>query len=567
MSKHTFRVDSIKGGISSEYFSEGSGYLASIGIDPELSFDIPAANSSAVKSSGAIMPSSYTRFDGGTHSTYTGAPYWMSAQNKTDNTYILANDGKLYSLNNTFTYRNSDENSVSFPISISSCGGNGMAYYNNFLYIFQNADVAVYGPLDNASSNLAETETIWSGANKAGSAGRYPGFNMASANALTNYAYPALQGGVMPNHPAHVHQGDLYFGDSLNSANSAWKANQGIINRITTKTTTCEGDTDDGSAYNVLSLPYGYFPTAIESYGSDLIIAAICAPIVGNSAAINYGKAALFLWDTYSNGWYQAIYLSDPIISALKNVNGSVYVFSGNTQSGCRVSVYSGGQSVSQVAYLDEGMPPLAGDIDSFGDKVYFGGFTTYPARSASVFSLGSKFADQRFALHNVIRTASAGTSPAVTMVKNIQQANFSYPRFIVGWRDGSVSGATDQFSNGSGTFNSVFRTEVFKTEGRFVINKIFIPLTKAVDSGTSITVKVYVDTETTSFTLDTINDTNFSGLKNILYKNPKMDNTNPVTGYNNFFLEFTFTGSTVNGILFPIKIDTEIFDDEKTRP
>lgn len=386
----------------------------------------------------------------------------------------------------------------------------------------------------------------------------WTGVTLGSQTALNNYVYVTVRNITIPNHPMHVHvDGSLYLGDTLNG--------QGVIHVITTTKVTKEGDTNNGSAYRVLALPFGYYPTDIESYGTDLVISAIQNASASTGTVINQGRAALFFWDTLSSTYYNQVNLPDPLVTALLNKNGVIYVFSGNVPGGARVSTYVGGNSVQQVAYLEEGFSPLAGGVDAFGDRVSFGGFTTYPVASASVFSVGSKLGGS--ALHNTVRTTSAGTSPIATCVKYVQQANNSTPRVIVGWRDGTTSKLDyNNDVDGSFTCNSVFRTQVFTPGAKFVVRTIRIPLTTAVDSSTTITPKIWVDDESSSFTLDTINNTNFSGKRNVLYKNPKMDGTQEVSGFHNLFLELTFSGARYIGATFPIEIEVEIYEDEPTR-
>ncbi len=538
-----YTVSSIAGGISSAFNNaQPDTYLASVGIDADLPLGLAAEGARAIRTSSAIMPSTYSTFTTSEFST-SSVPLWLATNPKTSNSFVYTSGGKFASFTSAIAMRTTDEAGTALPITVASSSGNGMAYYNNYVYVASDSDIYRYGPL-NSTGTLAMSGSFW--------------VTTLGFSALTATAYVTVRNVTIPNHPMHVHvDGSLYFGDAKNG--------QGTINVITTKKITVEGDTNNGSAQQVLMLPFGYFPTDIESYGTDLVISAIQNASGSTGTVINQGRAALFFWDTLSNTYYNQVNLPDPLVTALLNKNGILYVFSGNVPGGARVSTYSGGNSVQQVAYLEEGFSPLAGGVDAFGDRVSFGGFTTYPKTSASVFSVGSKLGGT--SLHNTVATTSAGTNPIATCVKYVQQANNSAPRVIVGWRDGATSKLDyNNDTDGSFTCNSVFRTQVFTPGAKFVVRSIRLPLTAAVDSSTTITPKIWVDDESSSFTLDTINNTNFSGKRNVLYKNPKMDGTQEVSGFHNLFLELTFSGARYIGVTFPIQIEVEIYEDEPTR-
>lgn len=537
MARQEFRIDSISGGWSRSLYEPQKGqYLASIGIDPDLPLTV-----SSVRTSGGIIPSIYTKFSG---TEFTGSPKWIITNPKTTDTYIYASDGKLHSFNSSIAMRSTDAAGTALPISISGGAGNGAIYYNNFLYLFEGDNISQYGGLDQGAS-VAKTENVWTGAK----------FGMS---ALTDYIYPSTRAGVIPNHPAHLHvDGAVYFGDS-SSTNR-----KGLIHKLKTTRTTIDGDTNDGSAYNVLDLPVGFFPTDIESYGNDLVISAIqISESLSGSNQVNQGRAALFFWDTISDSFYNQVPLPDPLCTALLNNNGQLFVFSGNAQSGARVSRYAGGQSLEQVAYLDEGVSPLAGAIDAFGSRISFGGYTSYPETSASVFSIGSKTGYNTRALHNTARTSSTGSSPGVSALKYVQQANNAAPRLIIGWFDGSGRGL-DYYTTGNPVTDAVWNSPVFTIGKKFTIERIQFPLTQTADSGTNITPTIYVDDERSSFALTAISDATHPSKRTIVYKNPKNSSGAEVRGEYNFYLRLKWTSSTYVGVSFPIIITAQVYDDE----
>ena len=405
MPKQRITINSVLSGFSATQYAgvEGS-YNSSIGIDPDF------AIGSQIKTSGMIVPTRYEKFS---VSEIDGFPLWIITQPKTSNSFCYTSAGKLHSFDSDIAMRATDEASTAFPITLTGGAGNGAAYYNNFVYLAEATDISQYGGLDQDAS-IAETENVWTGAK----------FGLT---ALTNTTYPTIRGTPIPNHPMHVH-GDnaCYVGDVI--------AGQGVLHKIKTKKTTIEGDTNDGSGYNVLDLPFGYYPTDIESWGTDVMIAAIQT----TDSTINQGKAALFIWDpTDTVSFYRGpIFLPDPLVTALLNINGIVYIWSGNSSNGVRLSRYIGGDSVEEIMYLEEGVVPFAGAVDALGSRIVFGSFTTYPVASASVLAFGSKKGSLPKGIHNIIKSTSAGATPMIFSLKYIQQDSNIKPKLIIGWGD-----------------------------------------------------------------------------------------------------------------------------------
>lgn len=122
------------------------------------------------------------------------------------------------------------------------------------------------------------------------------------------------------------------------------------------------------------------------------------------------------------------------------------------------------------------------------------------------------------------------------------------------------MASGIDKLSS-TATINSVFRTKLFVIGQKFQITSIRIPLGKAVASNMEIIVKIYIDEESTTQTLATVNSTNFANSdRKIVYKEPELDNA---IGENNFFLEFNHGLTVTLPQLLPIKITLETFDDE----
>lgn len=412
--KQELRITNILGGISpASYFGPEGNYISSIAIDPDM--PITDSGTGSIRTAGQIRPVGYAAFDG---SEITGNPYWFLTNPKNTNIYVYQNSGKVTSYSSSL----GSETNVGTP---TSGAGNGAVYYNNYLYFATPTDVSRYGPLNNSPS-LANT--VWTGS------------TLGSQSALINTTYPSIRGsGVMPNHVMYVHlDNKLYIADY----NTTAYPGQGVVHYIKTTKTTDEGDTNDSSTANALDLPFGFMPTAISSYGEDLVIAAIQT----TDTTADQGNAALFFWDTTSPSYYKQVFLDEPLISAVKSANGILYVFAGklaatNTAgNGYSVYQYLGGQSFKEIYTPDEGWPPLQGATDANGDRIAWGTCITDPANAAVVMAYGSKNGGLPPAVHCIARaTASAtATDGLVTALAYVLQASNAIPRLIIGWRDGS---------------------------------------------------------------------------------------------------------------------------------
>ena len=513
----------------SRYIYGDGQFDSSIWIDP----DYPVG--AGIKTSGAIIPTRYEEFSG---SNITGYPKFITNTTKNALTYVYNSDGKVVSYSSSL----GSETLVGTP---TSGAGNGMAYYNNYIYFATPTQVFRYGPLDNspALSNalIANSELL-------------DGWNAGADTLLTNTTYPTVRGTALPNHVMHVHtDNSLYLCDYING--------QGMLHRINTKKTTDEGDTNGTtvpSAYNVLDFPFGYYPTAIASYDTDLVIAAIRT----TDSTVNQGSGSLFFWDTTSSSFYREVPIPDPLVTAMKFANGVLYIWSGNASNGVRLSAYLGGQTIRQVAFLEEGTPPMAGAVDIIGNKIIFGGWTSYPSSSACVFSFGSKNEALPKSLQCIARSTSAGATGSVTALKYVLQSSNIIPQMVIGWGD-DTSGASgkglDKRST-TATYNTVFRSEVFSVGQPFNILKIRIPLTQAVATNMTVTPKIFLDDDVSTGTaLTTINTTNFSGKKNIVYAGSQLKG---LQGLHNIMIELSFTGSVECAVTLPISIEVDLQND-----
>lgn len=597
MAKKILKINQIfQGQSASQYFGSEGTYNTSIAIDP----DLPIV-STDTRTSGFIVPVGYAKFSG----ALVNAPVVkIITQPKSNTTYVVLNNGRLISYDSslgtetliasTFTvtiaspavftltaHGLSAGNVVYFSTSgalptgltagtayyviaagltadafeVSTTAGGaavntsgsqsgthsitmackGAAYYNNYIYMMTGTNVSRYGPLNNSPS-LAHG--FW--------------VTTLSLTALTDTTYPTLRSVMLPNHFAHVHgDNSMYFCDFING--------QGLIHRITTKKVTNEGDTNGttvASAYNVLDLPFGFYPTSIESHGTNVVILGIYT----TDTTINQGRSAFVVWDpTNTISWnIGPVYLPDPLATAIMNINGLLHIWSGNAQNGVRVSRYLGsGESVKDLAYQEEGLPPFSGAVDALGNRVVWGGFTTSPSVGSAVFAYGSK--DSRFpaGLHNVVKGSGSGTTPIVTALKFVQQASNVAPKIIVASTDGTGT-QIDSYSV-SATLASKIRF-MFNLGQKFSIEKVSIPLAGAVNSTTTITPTIYFDDLSSNKTLAVINNTNYPSKRKVIYKGPELKDYD---GQNNFLLELAWTNTNPLPVALPIIIEIDLKEDE----
>jgi len=522
MSTIIVKQESIDGGISPTYFGDTkrNQYRIGLGIDPDITM-ISGVSTSAYKMSNCVMPVGYTKFSSTEVDAYPIK--WIVPPASTAYVYCILSNGKILRYSSAL-------GSVSTIGTVTGNAAQGAEYYNDYIYITgtgaSNNDVSRYGPL---SGVAALTNTVWTGA------------TLGTQTALANVTYPTINGAPIPKHWMHSHvDGQLYFLDYVSG--------QGAVHVIRTTTT----GTNNGSAYNVLDLPFGYYPTSITNYGTNIAITAIKT----TDTTIRQGDAALFLWDTISESFYQQITLPDVFATALLNVNGRLYVFTGSATA-CRVSVFEGGNTVTQVMFFDDGISVLPGSVTSYGDRIYFGARTAYAGDNfyGTVLSLGSKQNEVQQSFHCPVKISAAANSSIVcTAIQMVQQASGEVPRIVAGWGNGSAYGA-DKFGYDFNSNSAFFRTDIFEIGKRFKVKSIKFNATYTLTAGVrEPIVYVLTDNETASTAL-----TGKFGGSAIVYKRPELQ----IIGNKNICMEFQFLGNAPYGIQLPIEIELEVYDDQ----
>jgi len=592
-----YHITGITGGrTSSRYYPADKQFTSSLGVDPDL------AIGTQTTSCGGAVPAAYSAMSGANVNSYV---INFITCPKTTKTYAVLANGRLVSYNNAL---------ASETLLATAGGGNasGAIYYNNYIYIFgtgnqlayntqtinftigntltgvtsgatakitADADSGTTGTLTiaNITGTFQVGETITDtggGSAKVASVlsgktdvDRYGPLDQGSPaltgawwgglglTLLTNSTYPSMRLAALPNHWGHVHGDDsLYFCDYTNG--------QGIINRIHTKKVAYEGDTNDTvvpSAYNVLDLPFGYYPTALCSYSTSLAILAVKT----TSYEINQGNASLFIWNpTNPTSFDQQIELPDPIASAVISRDGALHIFTGSIYGGVRVSTYSGGDTVQPVTFIGEGMPPMPGAVAVYGNRLMFGSFCLDPIESACVYALGSRTSNISNDLQNIVSvgTTVATNDQITTAIKvhSTQSGSYVNPQILVA---AMSSGATAIYNkSAAGTLQSYLNLPILYIGRKFCVKRIRFPLGSSVISGTIITPYLYYDDGAAITVLPAINNTNYSGKYKVIYRK----DTEAEIGLNTLMVQLQWTGTAPTPVMFPIEIDIDVFDDER---
>lgn len=528
----TIKIDSILGGTSPlTHYGSGNQFRASLGIDPSQPIDDADTATSSI-GSGMLRPVASSAIS---TTVLTGAPLWMVPNPKDSSLYILDANGSAFTLNASF-----DTNTaLADGGTLTNGAGNGAEYYDNYVYFAKNTTVARYGPL---SSSPSFNGDYWAGT--------------LTLTALENTTYPTSYKNKIayPNHVMKRHSdGKLYIADVV--------GNTGTIHFIQTSKTTVEGDTNNGSDYDKVHVGYNLWPTAMESYGEELVIAFY----EGNNSSLKQPRAKIAFWDTTSTNVNKMIWVEfpDQIITALKNVNGVLFAVSGNVNAkGFRILRFLGGYTFEEVWYSETGEPCMPGAVDGILNQFLVGGYTTVPESAGCVQASGLQKGIIGQGFFNTMRATGSGASTTVTSLLVADNNEFAFLGPIIGWTqagDGStgVQHGLDRQVTTYSNAPSVWWSQMYRIGARFKISRIRIPLCQAVTTGMTIIPKIYIDDNITSTTLTTINSTNYPNGERFITIRP-----DGLEGQNNFWLELKWAGDSLLTVGLPIEIDFEIFSE-----
>lgn len=562
MAKNTFRftIDSVLGGESQAQEIQGSGeFQSSFAIDPDetlessFSFLTWSVNDSLNKKpSGMLAPvKAYSLTE-----TTVGAPMWIIPNPRPEGSslenFVYDSAGSVYTLT---TAGVASVTGLGDLNDAGSAEGNGAAYYDNYIYFARSTNIARYGPLD---GTRAFTDSYW--------------VTTLGKAALTDTNYPTGQYSSTrsANHVMKRHNdGKLYFADVV--------GNQGVLHYISTRKTTVEGDTDNGSTYNALDFPYGYWPTAIESYGSQLVVGLFDGANAVSTQTSAGSRAKIAFWDTTSPTYNQLIDFEfpDKYISKIVNVNGNLYFFSGDgvQDFGLRLTQYIGGNAFKEIVRFNTVPLPDPGAVSDDLTRIYFAGKykpatelnnteVSFDGR-ACVQAIGSRIGAP-FGLFTVLGAVDS-TATAVTSVL------FDKERLWAGYFSFSGSNYGGISTKGGLTTTDdtraqkhYFRSQTFHVGEPFKVTKIRIPLAQSLENvtGNSTTKEivpyVWVDSGAAIHTLTTVNATNFPNTSTRRSVTIRPDS---LTGETDFFIELEWDTDEPLTVKLPVVIEGEYLD------
>lgn len=537
--KFQIKIESILGGHSPlSHFSRTDQYLDSIGIDPFAGASNSAPMSSYV--SGLIRPQGGSYIN---NNAITSAVKWIEKNPKNGFYYLYDAIGSTWTVEVDSNGTPSTLTALSDGGSMVNASGNGMAYYDNYIYFAKNTTIARYGPLNGTPTFDGD---YW--------------VTTLGKTVLVNTTYATTIAGYnieLPNHVMHRHSdGKLYFTDVVD--------NKGTIHIISTTKTTAEGDTDDGSTYSKLQFGYGLWPTNIESYGSNLVFGLY----EGSNTITFQNNAKLAFWDTTSDNFNQIIWVEfpDQIINAVKNLNGTLYFLSTNyNKKGFRLSRYVGGNTIETVLFYPTGEIAIQSSVIAHGDSLYFSiyqpalsetelsNFSTSITSGVFVYKVPSNISNG-----GIYHVYNSGRTGPITALNLTLGSTYNFKVFPIVVSYGGLVSYVAYATNNSNAFSNgaIWWSQIYKIGQRFRITKIILNFTEEVQAGVILVPKVYIDDGTSGRALRDIDFTVNPGAKQVILRPENL------VGFNNFWLGLLFQGSKVCTISLPITIEYELIDD-----
>lgn len=515
MAKKVITISSIYEGIQpSLLFGKADQYLAGIAIDP----DLPISDASTeFKPAGIIRPAGYAKISS---TGLADGPMFILAAPVFSEVYAYDQSGNLLSYDNN----NGVLSNETLKRAVSASAGNGLAFYDGYLFYGLNTKIGRY----DLSSTFVDDYF--------GSLG----FNLVNNGNLVG----SRDGMFYPGHVMHPHvDNKLYILDGQ------------YVHYIKLDAS----GADAGTAFKVLTLPFGYRAFDIKSYGNNVVIAASTA------ASANPAISALFFWDTTSPSFNTFVRIPDKICTALVYMNGTLYIWSGasDTVNGyTRFSKYLGGDSIQTIAVIEDSIPPSSGAVVGDGNRLMWGGHCIYPTPAAGVYAYGTKSGLFPAGLHFIARASIAAdaTNGHVSALATIYQTQRSFPVIAMG--SFNTNAGTPAIDTKSTTYQtSVFRSAMFNVGQDFTVSKITLPLAQAMGANMTIVPKLFFDHGSTSQVGTTLNATNYPNSEKII----RLDADNFLgnsSGKINFFLELTISGTALSAVSLPIEIEIDVDED-----
>lgn len=522
-------INSIYGGIQPTLnFGPEQSYLGARAIDPDENV--------GDRISGTISPVAYTQT-----TTAVKDVMWMEANDQDDDVYYYASDGKFGKIDVT--------GGTTEVSALTGASGNGLKYYNNYYYIARDEDLIRYGPMDGTpalETQMTDDNVTFSLSNKVmDTIGSYSipnhqifvhlnnrmyildtddkkrgvvhglqSYDFLATDSVANFVTgETLTGGTSEATGTIMGTVDATEkGILLENIDGTFQSGETVTGTTGGSATTT--DTTKNGYYpqkfrNELGLKDGYYPTCIEQIGMDLVIGAVSAR-----------DSKLFFWDAYADSFYIDPTLPYPIISAMINMNGGLFVFGG--VDNFAIGQYAGEETVREIYKCDHGTLPLQGAVKGLVNRIVFGSEQSYPSTKGCVWSWNT----QERALHNI--------------ANNTNQIS----ALIAKDKDLITSDSSGIYEKDTSGYDSVWRSEIMNFSQPFTIDKVTVPFSGTLGY-TTVKLILHYDNErvTDEHTVSLEDDSRTF----TVYPDQQ--------GTTNFYLEITLEGDDFVSVNLPIRI------------
>lgn len=335
--------------------------------------------------------------------TIDGQPYWIIQDPNTPaDFYCLDAAGVLYK---------SDDWCVSWAeISDRGGTGQGLAIWKDYVFVFEDTKIDVYGPLSGAAAWTDNWATI----------------------------------GSATWHPTKVSQndGNLYFGCGRYVGYISEESGQDFA----PGTSATYDSTLGTSASNSLDLPEDFEIKCMEELGNNLMLGTYRGSETNRTANI-------FSWDRSSVSFGQPIITEEYSIHAMKNINQQLYFLAGNqgkvyksngVQTWAIAQIPDYITSLKDSALKLEGYP---GAICKYKGKLYFGIGSDSAVDGMGVYSVQETSGGTILNLEHGISTGNWGASNKlqVSALCPITDESIS-----IGWIDNTTTGVDKTLVSGN---------------------------------------------------------------------------------------------------------------------
>lgn len=217
---------------------------------------------------------------------------------RTGNIYTVDSAGRVWFYNSGWILLNGN--------TLTNGSGNGIAIYQDWLFIFRNRLIDVYGPL----SSVVASQAWYNG---------WKTINQAAGDAS--------------RHDVIIGQDDtLYWTDYDSTTAFATKGYVGSLRPVagqllfqdTGNPTTSSSTTNYTFNSQALDFPVYEQPVALEEINRNLVIA-----VNGYNIGFTKGYSKLYTWDRVSASFDSPLYIPDNPVVEMINYNNVIYIFTG----------------------------------------------------------------------------------------------------------------------------------------------------------------------------------------------------------------------------------------------